>query len=162
MSTQWLGGRNENSLQKHSANINRMKQGLFNSVQEVIRSSKLFHNQQGRRLLGFNATPCPADWHLPALPESGSQKVKEQVKVSVRTRRMFWEHSVLRIGKQTPTTVRGPNPEFNTPVAERSSTYMSASSSRLLVSAEKEVPKLRSSSSLILNGNHSAAVACFN
>lgn len=59
MSTQWLGGRNENSLQKHSANINRMKQGIFNSVQEVIGSSKLFHNQQGRRLLGFNATPLP-------------------------------------------------------------------------------------------------------
>lgn len=118
MSTQWLGGRNENSLQKHSANINRMKQGIFNSVQEVIGSSKLFHNQQGRRLLGFNATPCPADWHLPALPESGSQKVKEQVKVSVRTRRMFWEHSVLRIGKKTPTTVRGHPTQNSTPQSQ--------------------------------------------
>lgn len=112
---------------------------------------------------------CPADWHLPALPmkmPSGVWQPKGE-----RASKGFCENQEDVLGtlgiedrktNSHSNCERTPSPEFNIPVAQCSSTYMSASSSRLLVSAEKEVPKLRSSSSLILNGNHSAAVVCFN
>lgn len=140
-----------------------MKQGIFNSVQEVIGSSKLFHNQQGRRLLGFNATPLPGCLAPPSFARVWQPKGERASEGFCENQEDVWGTLSTEDRKtNTHNCERTPNPEFNTPVAERSSTYMSASSSRLLVSAEKEVPKLRSSSSLILNGNHSAAVACFN
>lgn len=104
----------------------------------------------------FNATTL-AGWLAPPVfdhekAKSGSQEVKEQVKVSVRTRKMFWDYPESKRGKKR--LLRGHRTPNLIPQTPQSTTHMSASSSRLLVSAEKEVPKFRSSSSLILNGSH--------
>lgn len=115
--------------------------------------SKVFNSQQGRLPLGFRAKL--AGWHLLAL---SMKKPSQLHKVgSERARETFsenWEDllGLLRIHNIKKRNGEGPPSLIQQ--QRHSTTHMSASSSRLLVSAEKEVPKFRSSSSLILSGNH--------